>query len=71
MEVQAVIRSTLIEIKHRIQYLTGDPEYNCVPYMPVDGVVRWNDDIKSCERYDALRDKWVNILVDYKGFSIP
>ena len=54
-----------------MQYLTGDPEYVCVPYMPEDGIVRWNDEIKSCERYDALRDKWVNILVDYKGFSIP
>ena len=66
-----MIRKTLIEIKRRMQYLVGDPEYNCVDFMPEDGTLRWNSEDNTTERYDALRDRWVDIMVDYKGFSIP
>ena len=66
-----MIRKALIEIKTRIQYLSGDPEYNCVPFMPEDGSVRWNEQTNSCEMYDALYDEWVDILTDYAGFPVP
>ena len=66
-----MIRKALIQIRHRMQYLTGDPEYICVPFMPEDGSRRWNNETNTVEEYDALRDKWVDMNTDYAGFPVP
>lgn len=66
-----MIREILIKIKHRMQYLTGDPEYITFPILPQDGILRWNHEKNTTEMYDALWDKWRDMHRDYAGFPVP